>query len=113
MSGDGDDRWAGQAELGFVGPLVGLITLPFYALAAFVVGLVLGLRLGWALRRAVAPCPRGHPVELAGSWECGTCGLVFPGHAFGPCPEGHRDHAVQCACGLHVISPVSPLRVPW
>ncbi len=66
------------------------------------------LSVQWAFRRRVGHCPRGHAVELIGAWRCPVCRLVHEGHGFAECPHcGEVPHAVNCACGLAVTSPLS------
>lgn len=98
-------------ELGLPGLLVGLGTFPFYYLGCWLYGACLGLAAGRHLRMTAARCPAGHEVVLFGAWKCGHCPAVFDGHAWQDCPScGERDHAISCACGRTVVSPISPMR---
>jgi len=66
---------------------------------------------GWdAIVGESARCPRGHRNVLVGVWECRSCGSVFEGWAFRPCPVcGESAHYVSCErCGLSIKSPAAP-----
>ncbi len=95
---------------GLPGAMAAVASYPFHFAAVLLHGLLSGLWEAWHIRQPLAICPRGHEVELWGSWTCGRCNAVFDGHAYGSCPDGHKDHSFQCSCGLTCYNPLSPWR---
>ncbi len=75
------------------------------------------VHLGWRTARAALSlrfvfastlrCPAGHASELKGVFECRTCGSLFAGWAFQPCPVCRESCGyVPCEhCGLAVRNP--------
>ena len=71
---------------------------------ARLLGAVLRIR---RLLQTSTRCPRGHRVELFGTFRCPRCKAAREGHAFDPCPHcGARASYLECErCGLAVRSP--------
>lgn len=59
-----------------------------------------------AMGAGTLTCPSGHVNSVMGRWTC-SCGAVYLGHAFGPCPVcGMPAGWISCArCGLTIRSP--------
>lgn len=93
--------------------LVAIVLSPFAIGWDVVAAIFWRLRVASALGAETARCPAGHSVDLTGHWTCSACKLPFSGHAWQDCPHcgaGSRAHAIACACGRVVVSPISPVR---
>ncbi len=53
-------------------------------------------------------CPRRHEVPAYSLWTCSSCGSLFEGYAFQPCPVcSRRASVVACdECGLAIRDPL-------
>jgi len=103
---DRSERTDGEVALGWVT----IVFSPFIVGGLTVIWVANRLLREWVLRWKVARCPRGHEVHLRGGWLC-HCKCTYAGHAFAACPHcGEHAHGIQCACGVTVISPLSPMR---
>jgi hypothetical protein len=75
------------------------------------VGIVSGTRFLIRARRSFTTslrCPRGHRVELYGTFRCPRCKALREGRAFDPCSIcGARSTHLDCErCGLAVRDPL-------
>ena len=52
------------------------------------------------------PCPGcAKPLSCVGRWQC-SCGFVYDGHGFSPCPIcGDVPPYLPCRCGVGVRNP--------
>lgn len=89
--------------------LAAVVALPWIVLVGAVRVVVAVIAWPWRLRAraaAVIVCPAGHANAVMGRWTC-SCGAVFLGHVFGPCPIcGMPAGWARCeTCGLAIASP--------
>jgi hypothetical protein len=75
------------------------------------IGVIRAVKFVGPVRRSFATtlrCPRGHPVELYGTFRCPRCKAVREGRAFDPCGIcGSRSTHLDCVrCGLAVRDPL-------
>ncbi len=97
-----------------LGPLALVATAALWCLVTLwlgVVGIVGAVRFVARARRSMTTtlrCPRGHRVEVYGTFRCPRCKAVREGYAFDPCSIcGARSTHLDCVrCGLAVRDPM-------
>ena len=97
--------------LGPVGAICAAVLWCLVTIWLGVVGIIGAAGLIGRVRRSLSTtlrCPRGHVVELYGTFRCPRCKAVREGRAFDPCGIcGSRSTHVDCVrCGLAVKDPL-------
>ena len=107
MSGQGGLK----RSLGPFGAIAGAVVWCVGTLWLGLAGIIRAVRFVDRARRSFATtlrCPRGHRVELYGTFRCPRCKAVREGRAFDPCGIcGSRSTHLNCVrCGLAVRDPL-------
>jgi hypothetical protein len=97
-----------------LGPIGWIVAAGIWCVATVWLGLVgisRAARFIGRARRSLATtmrCPRGHRVEVYGTFRCPRCKAVREGRAFDPCGIcGSRSTHLDCVrCGLAVRDPL-------